>query len=289
MTAFEVDALDRERTCFFVSISPVEQHGPHLPLGTDIFEAEGLARRVVARLAAERQDWRFVFHPPIPLGSGCFPYPGTISVEPGVVAALAEDIALSLAAAGFRWFVVSSHHGGPSHNLALDRATRRVHARTRGRAALLALAGRTIVELYFEGGLAALHDQMGDDDEARRALAVDVHAGAFETSAMLALEPDLVRPFAHLEPVLVPLEKLTPATGRTAGKGLGYLGAPAIATRERGEAYLDFIVSRSLPHVRDFLDGKGTQGLSLKWRLGLRALEAYANVRDVVRRAWPLA
>jgi creatinine amidohydrolase len=35
-----LDALDRERTAIIFTVSPLEEHGPHLPVGTDLFEAE---------------------------------------------------------------------------------------------------------------------------------------------------------------------------------------------------------------------------------------------------------
>jgi hypothetical protein len=39
----ELDALDREKTIFFLPISPMEEHGPHLSLGTDLFSARDAA------------------------------------------------------------------------------------------------------------------------------------------------------------------------------------------------------------------------------------------------------
>lgn len=285
MTAPEVDALDRATTAFVISVSPVEQHGPHLPLATDIIEADGLARRLIERLARERPGWTFVFHPPLPIGADCFGYPGTIAVRPEVVGGAVEDIAVSLAGAGFRRFIVSSHHGGPEHNLALERAARRVRRRTRGRATVLSLAGRTIVGLYLDGGLEAFYERIGADAETRRALAVDCHAGAFETAEMLVLRPDLVRPFDRLPPVLVPLHHLTNDSARTEGAGLGYFGAPALASREMGERYIDFIVERALPDVRAFLDGAEVPGIALRWRIAMRAMALYARARRAVRAA----
>ena len=31
----KIDALDRDKTIFFLPIAPMEEHGPHLPVGTD--------------------------------------------------------------------------------------------------------------------------------------------------------------------------------------------------------------------------------------------------------------
>ena len=281
MTAFEVDALDRARTTIFLVVSPIEEHGPHLPLATDVIEAEGVARRLAARLATERPADRFLFYPTIPLGADSFHFAGSASVRPGVIAALVEDVCTSLAEGGFTRFIVSSHHGAPSHNLAFERAAIRVRRRTRGRARLLALSGRTIVDLYFGGGLEAHFAHMKDGESAKDALRLDCHAGAFETSELLALRPDLVREgWKDLPPVLVPLEKLTRESGRREAAGKGYFGAPGISSVERGEAYLDMLVERAMPDVRAFLDGKDVPGLALRWRLALSALSTIADWKD---------
>jgi creatinine amidohydrolase len=42
MSLPEIEALDREKTIFLMAVSPIEVHGPHLPLGTDVFVAEEL-------------------------------------------------------------------------------------------------------------------------------------------------------------------------------------------------------------------------------------------------------
>ena len=102
---------------------------------------------------------------------------------------------------------------------------------------------------------------------------------------LLALRPDLVRPHAGLEPVLVPLERLTAGSALREGRGLGYFGDPSLASRERGERYLDFIVERALPDVRAFLDGAAVPGLPLRWRLGLSALSIVSRVRDALQTA----
>ena len=65
-----LDALDRERTVIILSVSPLEQHGPHLPLGVDAFTARQFAESVAERLTATRPGWAAVLAPPLYLG--CF-------------------------------------------------------------------------------------------------------------------------------------------------------------------------------------------------------------------------
>lgn len=279
MTSEDVKKLDRARTCVVLTVGPIEEHGPHLPLGTDLYEAEAVARRLCARLETELPAWTFLLYPWIPIGADCIRYPGTVNLRPGTVKRVVQDIALSLADQGFERIMISSHHGGPRHNLALDAAASAAARRSKAR--VLSLAGRLIVDLYFQHGLDAFYERFGTPERDRAALDVDCHAGAFETSEMLLLRPDLVRDaWRGLEPVLVPFEKMTEHSGMTAGRGLGYFGAPALASREMGEAYLDFVVDRVYGDALRFLRGERVPGLSLRWRLALAAFVFASRVRD---------
>src|SRR5262249_60621222 len=94
MTSADVRALDRERACVVLSVSPVEEHGPHLPLGTDILESEAVARRLCEKVAAARPDTTFLFHPPIPIGSDTFHDVGSIEVRPSTIRAVLRAIPL---------------------------------------------------------------------------------------------------------------------------------------------------------------------------------------------------
>lgn len=270
MTAKEVDALDRAKTCVLLPVSPVEEHGPHLPLGTDFMQADGMARRLCDRIP----DWTFLLHPVVPIGSDAFHYPGTVNVRPSAVRAVVVDVARSFARHGFTRLLVSSHHGGPRHNLALDAGAR---AATRGRMRALSIAGRFIVELYLDGAIKEFC--------AKHKLEVsDYHAGAFETSEMMVFRPDLVRDeWRTLEPVLLPFETLTRKSGRLAAKGLGYFGAPALSSPEIGEAFVQFVVERLLPDVRRFLDGERVGGMSLKTRALLRLLSTIGLAKEATQ------
>jgi creatinine amidohydrolase/Fe(II)-dependent formamide hydrolase-like protein len=68
-----LDALDRERTVVLVTVSPLEQHGPHLPLGVDAFTASHFATQIAERLVADRPGWSAVLAPPLYLISAPSP------------------------------------------------------------------------------------------------------------------------------------------------------------------------------------------------------------------------
>jgi hypothetical protein len=115
MTMTELDALDRARTLIAVPVSPLEEHGPHLPLGTDGFMAEGMIDGVFQRLAASHPDWTLVRAPWFPVGCYTLHHPGSIEVPQETVRAVVEAIWVGLS--GPRTKLVRSKAGLPKRAL----------------------------------------------------------------------------------------------------------------------------------------------------------------------------
>ena len=85
MSSPALDALDRTRTVIVLTVSPLEEHGPHLPLGVDAIAARHFAESIAARLVAARPGWTVVLAPTLHLGSFTFDATGTVSVRQRVV------------------------------------------------------------------------------------------------------------------------------------------------------------------------------------------------------------
>ena len=105
-----------------VPTGSVEQHGPALPLGTDLYAATAVAEAV-----ADRDD--VVLAPPIPVGVSAHhrQFHGTLSVTPETFEDYAHDVVASLAEHGVRKAVFANGHGGNTD--ALTRAARRLRER----------------------------------------------------------------------------------------------------------------------------------------------------------------
>jgi len=86
MSSPALDALDRTRTVIVLTVSPLEEHGPHLPLGVDAIAARHFAESIAARLVAARPGWTVVLAPTLHLGSFTFDAPGTVSVRRRIAA-----------------------------------------------------------------------------------------------------------------------------------------------------------------------------------------------------------
>ena len=173
-------AADEGRPLIFL-VGSVEQHGPHLPVGTDIFIPQGVAERVAAKTRA-------ILAPPLPYGFKSKPqcgggegFQGTFSLNATTLIALVRDLLNAFIRKGFRKiFILNWHYENVEFvheavNLAMDdqqQAAKFVVLDNPN-----ALVDPAILEALFQG------DFPGWERE---------HAAIFETSMMLALHPELV-------------------------------------------------------------------------------------------------
>jgi creatinine amidohydrolase/Fe(II)-dependent formamide hydrolase-like protein len=236
----QIDALDRERTLFILPIGMVEEHGPHLPVGADtfgvLFEARGAARRVSQALP----QWTLVMMPALNYGEtganelGNRPvHPGTYGVRHTTLRSLVADIGAQVAQNGFRWIFVLSGHGAPTHAVAVNEACDFVSETFAVTMVHVSALFRADAAIQTQGeSIAARHFSAGE----RSSFGMDVHAGVGETSAMLALRPDLVSRTYKKLPNLAgrTVEELQAIA--TAPGWQGYVSSPANATAAYGRA-----------------------------------------------------
>lgn len=174
MTTEEAGRLPAD-TVTVLPFASIEQHGPHLPLNTDLLIAQAIVDVALARLPASIPALAL---PVLPIGHspehGGFP--GTLSAAPETLLALGRDVAASLHRSGIRRMVLFNAHGGNPPVLELLA----VELRTR-LGMLVALPA-----LWGADGLPA---GLVAPEEA----AYGIHGGAIETALILHLRPELVR------------------------------------------------------------------------------------------------
>ncbi|HEV8227049.1 MAG TPA: creatininase family protein [Methylomirabilota bacterium] len=252
-----VDALPRERTVVILTASPLETHGPHLPVGVDAFTGRYFAQAIAERIVAERPGWHVVLAPTLHLGSFAFEAVGTVTVRQRVVRDLLVDYGDALARAGFRHILISNGHGGPGHLVALEEAAARVSRRRGVTMASLTgyLAWGLMSGRYLPKFEAALGRGLTDDE--RLALSEDAHGGWWETSVMLLLRPDLVgEGWRDLPPArYFTAHRLIPNYPLRNG-GQGYVGHPALADPAFAKATLTVLMDEAMELVGGLLDGR---------------------------------
>ena len=251
-----LDALDRARTLVIITVSPLEEHGPHLPLGVDAFTARHFAELIAGRLVSDRPGWSAVLTPTLHLGSFTFEAVGTVTVRQRVVRDVIVDYGASLARAGFRHLLIANGHAGPTHLTALDEAAAIVSRRH----------GVTMASLSGHLAWGFRNGRFLDDVERtlgraltaaeRQAFAEDAHGGWWETSMMLMLRPELVDPqYRDLPPATYSLPAKLRRNYPLRDGGQGYVGHPAMAELDFAKATTEALVDASLELVNGLLDG----------------------------------
>jgi creatinine amidohydrolase len=174
MTWPEVDDLLSRTDMVIILIPAIEQHGPQLPIGTDYFTGEELAK-----LIAQKTD---VLVAPILLpGISAYhmEFPGTITLSADTVQRVYFEAAQSLIHHGFRKFLLLNSHAGNQNvtRYILDR----INQETPGTAVELGEAAAPFIEQSQE-----------PDEKTAQIAPFDRHAGVGETSGGLYLFPTLV-------------------------------------------------------------------------------------------------
>jgi creatinine amidohydrolase len=223
MSWTEVDEALKERPVAILPVGAIEAHGPHLPLNTDTVIATEMARRGAAKL--KEQGVHALILPPVyftvaDFGAG---FAGTLTVSPETSVALLRDVCVA-ASKKFRAVAIANIHLEPGHIDCLKAAIE--EARKLGASVCWAdITKKRWVETLGESF------KQGD------------HAGAFETSLMMAVAPDMVRERERIS--LPPVDGLMVAlkkgakTFAEAGGEDAYFGDPTAASSEDGESHFE--------------------------------------------------
>jgi creatinine amidohydrolase len=203
-------------------LGAVEAHGPHLPVGADVWIAEAMAREGARRLG-ERGVAAYVLpslaYAPAPFADG---FAGTLSIGAETIVALVVDVARALARRGVGTLALASSHFDPAQVAALRTAVERSEA----------IDGLRVV--FPDLTRRALAARLGDEFRSG-----SCHAGRYETSILLAERPDLVDRGAmgELPSVTIALPdamRAGHASFEAAGMPDAYCGEPARASAAEG-------------------------------------------------------
>jgi creatinine amidohydrolase/Fe(II)-dependent formamide hydrolase-like protein len=217
-------------------VGAVEQHGPHLPLDTDAFDAEYLAKKVADACSEPKP----LVLPLIAFGVSYHheAFKGTISINNETLANLVYDIGISVAKNGIQKLVIINGHGGnaPSLNFAAQRINQDAR-----------------IFVCVDTGETSDVDVDGLIETPN-----DVHAGEIETSTSLAIRPELVR----MDRLQMEVPEFTSRyLDFTSKRGVawyahthkisasGVMGDPTRATVEKGEKMWELMISNLVAFV----------------------------------------
>ncbi|HLU50075.1 MAG TPA: creatininase family protein [Planctomycetota bacterium] len=257
LTTYEVDALARDLPVV-VPFSAIEQHGAHLPIGTDTYIVEGILRRV-----DERDPNACLWLPVERFGSSPhhMPFRGSVTLSSRTFLDVALELVESFVHHGFSNFVLFNGHGG--NRAHLDVAVQEI--RMGGGRVATARTGDRARRVVHATYWSIARDAFAEIRESP--LGGMGHACEMETSAMLALHPELVRPDrlrADGSPPRSRFDARDMLEGGSIGQfrffdemsKTGPIGDPSTASAEKGRRFIDAAASALLELLATLREGK---------------------------------
>jgi creatinine amidohydrolase len=253
MTSAEVAAALVQTKTVLIPVGATEDHGAHLPLGTDLFEAREICRRTAAALAALHCP--VVIGPTIPFGVSTFHmgFPGTVTLTSSTLILVLKEVMHSLYHHGFRNLLLIHGHDGNLPQMMV--AAQDVVNETPDATVLVMNWMVELAKAYAKGDL--LRSKKGES-----------HGGEGETARILVTHPELVDLTKAQEFYLQPheLRKIQSPEHMKTGGGLFYptrsyaaltpvgsIGNPGLATAETGEkGYAAIVEWLTMVIQRDF-------------------------------------
>jgi creatinine amidohydrolase/Fe(II)-dependent formamide hydrolase-like protein len=233
--------IDRYLKTVDIALLPVgstEQHGPHLPLDTDTFDADYLAQKVAEACTYPQP----LVLPAVAYGVSYHhsDFKGTLSISNESLSRLIYDIGMSAADNGIRKLVIINGHGG--NGPALNHAAQMINRDAR-------------IFVCVDTG-----ETSDVDIEALVETPNDVHAGEIETSAALAVRPHMVRIGEALREIPRFSSRYLDFTSKRGVSWYAYtekisdsgiMGNPLLASAEKGKKIWDLMIAHLTALVED--------------------------------------
>jgi len=216
-----------------VPVGSCEQHGPHLPIDTDGYDAFWLSLKAAGKARCA------LVAPPIYYGvsSHHMDFPGTITLSPHTLEQLAYEVASSLIRHGFKKILFENGHGG--NTAALETTAQRIKADFN---MFVAVDTVSLIPDFIEKFVETSYD---------------AHAGEFETSTTLAnREKSVVKERIKKPKVTLPKSKYTKIGLKEIGPKVswafrtreisetGVIGDPTKASKKKGEKAWKLAIER---------------------------------------------
>lgn len=245
MNALKVKSCINENTTVIIVIGACENHGDHMPFGADFIFPTELLKRVAAKL----KDAIILPYIPYGMSSHHADYQMTISLQSGTVVRIIQDICESIIKNGIRRILIINGHDG---NIAPIEIASRYVKNKHPKVVIACLEAWWVLVGQSRHNLFDVWDGLG-------------HGGEAETSAMLAVRPDLVQMGNAPKDVIPKL----PTNVRIYWKfnelsDTSTTGAPRKATVEKGSRIVEILEAILLSFLEEMETNQWKYGISPK-------------------------
>ncbi len=259
MTYQEIEKAAKNKSIVLFPIAVIEEHGPHMCLGTDTYLTYNFCRILKRRLSELKIE--ALIAPPYYWGINVATngFPGSFTVRPETMISILCDLLECLKSWGFRDIFLFNFHGDFGHNLTILDAVKKAYE-TMGIGACFIASDFFLKRAGLSGEEPYIIVQKTEPEEPTQYF--DLHAGGSETSLMLKNFPDLVNVdmARTLKSSRTTLEGLK--VWRHGGEKareitpLGYCGDPSNIDLERAKAFEEEMIEGVAKRICDFLNKK---------------------------------
>jgi len=235
-----IDQMDRDRTIVLFPIGSVEQHGWHMPVGTDYLMADAISKELATR---ETAGFEALLFPTLQFGLNAehTGFCGTVTFPAKLLLEILEQQVRVMLDHGFRYFAFLNTHGGNTGMLEIFvREFKAAHPDCH----------MTSFQYFTHGFFDALRAYIDNP------IGVDVHAGELETSMIQYLFPELV----HMDVPQDTLRECNVKSGELPKFWLtrevsvsGIMGDATFANPDKGKLYFDYICDSLTNAVSNFM------------------------------------
>jgi len=218
---------EKKKNIAIIPVGSVEQHGPHLPLGTDTIIPYELAKRI-----SKNNNDKVIIAPPIFYGRSYFhkSFLGTISIRGEILVEFIEDVLCEFARNGVKKIILMNGHGGnvPSIKLAVEKFYR---------------------ESSYEAKIFLVNWWELPNVKSIVNVEKDIHAGRLETSIMLALgyeiKNELIIDGKHTSDLFEEVVDVGQFTKS------GVIGSPTESSKSEGHKIIDEVVAKVMEIINN--------------------------------------
>ena len=259
----QIEQLDKNKTIFFLPISPLEEHGPHLPIGTDFLTIKDITIEAIKILNKKRPELNYILLPAVPIGYCKFntDFPGSISVSGKTVRDVVYSFGSSLGNYGFKFLVLCTYHMAVAHLKGIYLAMNKLRTKYKMKIC------EPWAPYFYSDKIKKNEPKLGFDTSK------ELHAGFRETSLMKYQYPYLVdESYKDLQSIYRDMESPLVIGKKFKQLGLkdGYIGSPSKADVDYGRWFFTESVNVFVKSSIDLYEGKKQDELPSKLKAAMK-------------------